>query len=157
MARRRLLLADIFAVTIGAISCLLELRQLSFNSYGVFISRLFAVAMAGRAGIYRHVGRQAAQRACARDVDVASRAFIYVRTLATFVRELCRKSFHREGCNRRLRGFVTSGAVRADRLLRFPMTCETRIVRPRHRLERMKRRRIRIRWNQRHDCQRFVR
>ena len=89
MARRRLLLADILSVAIGAISRLLKLLQLSFDRHGFWISRALAVAMACGAGIYRHVGRQAAQRACARDVDVASRAFIDVRPLAAFVRELC--------------------------------------------------------------------
>jgi hypothetical protein len=88
---------------------------------------------------------------------VASRAFIDVRTLATFVRELRGDAFRREGCNKRLRRFMTAGAVRADRLLGFPMTFETSVVRPRHRLERMKRRWIRTRPRQRHDRQRFVR
>ena len=52
---------------------------------------------------------------------------------------------------------MTAGTIRPDRLLRFPMTFETGVVRPRHRLERMKYRRIGIRWNQGYDRQRFVR
>ncbi len=157
MARRRLLLTDILSVAIGAIARLLKLLQLSFDSHGFWISRAFAVAMACRAGIYRHVGRQTAQRACARDVDVASRAFQDVLAFAAFVRELCRDAFHREGCNKRLRRFMTAGAIGADWLLRFPMAFETRVVRARHRLERMKRRWIRNWPRQRHNRQRFVR
>lgn len=132
MARRRLLLTDILSVAIGAIARLLKLLQFSFDSHGFWISRAFAVAMACRAGIYRHVGRQAAQRIGARDVDVASRAFQDVFAFAAFVRELCRDAFRREGCNKRLRRFMTAGAIRADRLLRFPMAFETSVVRPRH-------------------------
>ena len=52
---------------------------------------------------------------------------------------------------------MTAGAIRADGLLRFPMAFETSVVRPRHRLERMKRRWIRTRPRQRHNRQRFVR
>lgn len=132
-------------MAIGAIPRLPKLLQLSFDSHGFWVSRAFAVAMACRAGIYRDVGRQAAQRAGARDVDVASRAFQDVFAFAAFVRELCRDAFRREGCNKRLRRFVTSGAVRADRFLRFPMAFETSVVRARHRLERMKQRWIRSR------------
>lgn len=51
---------------------------------------------------------------------------------------------------------MTSGAVRADRLLRFPMTFETSVVRARHRLERMKQSGIRIGRRQRYDRQHFV-
>lgn len=156
MARRRLLLTDVFSVAIGAIARLLKLLQLSFDRHRFRISRSLAVAMACRAGIYRYVRRQAAQRACARDVDVASRAFQDVLAFAAFVRELCRDAFHREGCNKRLGGFMTAGAIRADWWLRFPMAFETSVVRPRHRLERMKRRWIRTRPRQRHDRQRFV-
>jgi len=60
MTRRRLLLADVVRVAIGTTPRLLELRQLSFDRCSALIGRLFAVAMASRAGIYRHVGRQAA-------------------------------------------------------------------------------------------------
>ena len=144
MTRRRLLLTDIFSVAIGAIARLLKLLQFSFDSHGFWISRALAVAVACRAGIYRYVGRQAAQRACARDVDVASRAFQDVLAFAAFMRELCRDTFHRERRNKRLRRFVTAGAIRADWLLRFPMTFETSVVRARHTLERIEERRISI-------------
>jgi len=157
VARRRLLLTDILSVTIGAIARLLKLLQFSFDSNGFGVSSALAVAMACRARIDRHVRRQAAQRACARNVDVASRAFQDVFAFAAFVRELCRDAFYRKGCHKRLGRFVAPGAVRADRFLRFPMAFETRVVRPRHRLERMKRRWIRTGSRQRHGCQRFVR
>ena len=87
MTWRRLLLADILSVAISAIARLLELLQFSFDSHGFWIRRALAVAMTCRAGIYGHVRRQATERAGARDVDVASRAFIDVRTLAAFVGE----------------------------------------------------------------------
>lgn len=132
MARRRFLLADILSVAIGAIARLLKLLQFSFDGHRFWISRALAVAMARRAGIYRHVGRQATQRAGARNVDVASRAFQDVFAFAAFVRELCRNAFHRERGNKRLSRFVTAGAIRADWLLRFPMAFETSVVRARH-------------------------
>ena len=137
MARRRLLLTDILSVAIGAIARLLKLLQFSFDSHRFWICRAFAVAMAGRTRIYRDVRRQAAQRACTRNVDVASRAFQDVFAFAAFVRKLCRDAFYRKGCNKRLGRFMTTGAVRADRFLRFPMAFETRIVRARHRLKRI--------------------
>ena len=58
--------------------------------------------MARGAGIDRHVGRQAAQRAGARDIDVASRTFQDVLAFAAFVRELCGDAFYREGRDERL-------------------------------------------------------
>ena len=102
MTRRRLFLAHFFNVAIGAIACLLKLRQLSFDRYSGLIRGLLAVAMTRCAGVYWHVGRQSAQRAGARNVDVASRAFQDVLAFAAFMRELCRDAFHREGGNKRL-------------------------------------------------------
>lgn len=157
MTRRRLSLAHFFDVAIRAIARLLKLLQLSFDRHGFWISRALTLTMARRASVDRHIGRQAAQRRGARDVDVASRTFQDVFAFPAFMRELCGDAFYREGCDERLRGFMTADAICADRLLRFPMTFETGVVRPRHRLERMKHRRIRIGWNQRHDRQRFVR
>lgn len=151
MARRRLLLADVFSVAIGAIPRLLKLLQLSFDRHGFWISRALAVAMARRTGVYGDVGRQAAQRACARDVDVASRAFEDVLAFASFVRELCGDAFRAIGCDKRRGRFMTAGAIRAHGRLRFPMTFETRVVRARHRLERMKCRWIRSRPRQGYD------
>ena len=86
MTGRRFLLTDILSVAIGAIARLPELLQFSFDRYGFWIRCALAVAMTGRAGIYRHVGHQATQRAGARNVDVTSRAFIDV--LLSTVRKL---------------------------------------------------------------------
>lgn len=157
MARRWLLLTDILSVAIGAIARFLKLLQFSFDSHGFWISCELAIAMTRRAGVDWHIGRQTAQRAGARDVDVASRAFQDVLALAAFVRELCRDPFRRTGSDKCFRRFVTTRAIRAQRLLRFPVTFETSVVCTRHRLERMKQGGIRIRRRQRHDRQRFVR
>ena len=137
MARRRLLLTDILSVAISAIARLLKLLQFSFDRHGFWVRSAFTVAMAGRTRIYRDVRRQPAQRACTRNVDVASGAFQDVFTFAAFVRKLCRDAFHRKGCNKRLGRFMTAAAVCTDRFLRFPMAFETRIVRARHRLKRI--------------------
>src|SRR5688572_21080778 len=102
MAWRRLLLTDILSVAIGAIARLLKLLQFSFDSHGFWISRALAVAMARRASVDGDVGRQAAQSACARYVDVASRAFQDVLAFAAFVRELCRNAFRRVRSDKRL-------------------------------------------------------
>ena len=146
MARRRLLLTDILSVAIGAIARLVELRQLSLDRDGFRISRQLAVAMARRAGIDRHVGRKAAQSACPRNINMASRTFQDVLTFAAFVRELCRDTFRRIGSDKCFGGFMTAGTIRADGRLRLPMAFETSIVRPRHRLERTEQRRVGIEW-----------
>ena len=88
MTRRWLLLPDVFSVAIRAISGRLELLQLSFDRHRLWISSLLAVAMARRAGVYRHIRRQAARRARAGNVDVARRALRDVLAFTAFVREL---------------------------------------------------------------------
>src|SRR5687767_9543258 len=117
MTWRRILLADLLGVAIGAIASLLKLLKLSFDRHRFRISRQLAVAMTRRAGIDRDVGRQATQRACARNVDVASRAFKDVLAFAAFVRELCGYAFRRIGSNKCFGRFMTAGAIRADRCL----------------------------------------
>ena len=102
MTRRRFFLTYFFNVAIRTIGRLLKLLQLSFDGYGFWISRALAFTMARRAGVDRHIGRQAAQRAGARDIDVASRTFQNVLAFAAFVRELCGDAFDREGCDERL-------------------------------------------------------
>jgi len=77
-------------MTIRTVARLLELCQLVLNRNNLGIGRLFVVFVARRADRNRHVGRQSPQRACARDIDVARRAFHDVLALAAFMAELRR-------------------------------------------------------------------
>src|ERR1041384_8212187 len=85
----------------------------------------------------RHIRFQPAQRRGLRDVDMARRAFRDVLLLlaATIVDELRRDPFRHwlRGVGRR--EFVTAVAVVRDRLLRFPVTVETRTMTGGHRFE----------------------
>lgn len=156
MTRRRLLPADVGRMAIGAFARLPELLQLSFDRHRLRVGRLLALAMTRRASVDWHVRRQPAQSARARDVDVARRALGNVLALAAFVCKLCRNAFRLSHGDKRGRGLVATRAVILRRLLVRPVTIETRIMRARHRLERVQRRGIRVRRRQSHDRQRHV-
>jgi len=90
MTRRRPFLANFGRVTVSALAGLLVLCKFFFNRHSFRIRRLLAVFVTGRARRNGHIRRQSPQRARARYVDVASRAFHDVPAFAPCVRELCR-------------------------------------------------------------------
>jgi len=157
MTRRRLLLANVWRVTVSALAGFLILYKFVFDRHGLWISDFLAVLVAVRAGGNWYVGRQSAQRTRARNVDVARCAFIYVCALAALVRELCRDALRSQHSDERRRCFVAAATVITGRLQIFPMTIKACIVIVRRRLEWIEQRRIgRRRW-QRCDRQRLIR
>lgn len=87
MARRRVEFADVRRVAIGADKIPVPINGRQFVAK-VLSQTLFVMAF-GAAG-YRHVGLQAPECGCSRDVDVARRAFGNVVLLftAAFMTEL---------------------------------------------------------------------
>ncbi len=157
MTRRRLLLANFGSVTVGALAGFLVLCKFVFDRHGLWISDFLAVFVAVRAGGDWYVGRQSAQSAGARNVDVARCAFIYVCALAALMRELCRDTFWSQYCDERRRRLVAAAAVFAGRFQILPMTVKACIVTMRHRLEWIEHRRIGRRGRKRRDRERLIR
>ena len=156
MTRRRFFLAHIRCMTIGAFASLFELFELGFDRHRLRISRPLAVAMTSSTGVDWHVGCQTAAGARACDVDVTRRAFGDVLALTTFVSELGRDAFSPKLRDKPRRGLVAACAIGSNRLLVFPMTAETGIVRARHRLERMQHCRVGVRRRQSNNGQAHV-
>ncbi len=152
MTRWRLLLTDIWCVTIRAFAGLFVLRKLFFDRHRLWIGRLLIVFVTTRARGDRHVRRQPAQRSRASNIDVASRAFEDVFAFAAFVRELCRDSFQAESDHESRSRLVTTGTIICRRLQILPMTIKARIVTVRHRLVRIGQRWIRGSNRQRRNC-----
>ena len=154
MTRRRLLLPNFGSVTVSALTSFLVFRKFVFDRHGLWISDFLTVLVAVRAGGDWYVGRQSAQGARARNVDMARCAFIYVCALAAFMRELRRDPLWSQRRDERRRSFVAAATVIAGRLQILPMTLKARIVAVRHRLERIKHRRIerRGRWRRDRKC-----
>ena len=131
MTRRRFLLAYIRRVAISTFTRLLVLLKLFFNRRNLRISNFLVVLMTSGACGDRNIGQQAAQRARASNVYVASRAFHHVAALTAFMSELERNAFGPDCRHERDPRFVTSGTVIARRLQILPMTVETGVVRVR--------------------------
>jgi hypothetical protein len=123
-------------VAITAITTLLELLKFSFDRYGFWISSFLAIAMTTGASIYGNVGRQAAQGAGARDVDMAGGAFHHVFAFAAFMRKFQGDSFRRVYCQERRCRFVTTGAIVRGRFFVFPVTGKAGVMRVRPGFER---------------------
>ena len=136
MTRRRLLLANLRRMTIGAVRRLLVLFKLFFNCGHLGIRRLLIVFVAACTRSDWNIGGQSPYAAGARDVDVTGRTFHDVLTLAAFMIKFGRNSPGQRGRSERRRGFVTTGAVNAGRVFVLPVAVEACIVRLRHRLER---------------------
>src|SRR2546423_14910126 len=156
MTYRRFLLPNVGRVTVSTFAGLLVLVELFFNRHGLWISRLLVVFVAISARGDWHVGREPTQGCGARDVDVAGRAFHHVLAFAAFVRELGRTPFGRERRDESRRRFMTAGTIILRWLFRFPMTSKASLMRPRHRLERMKHRRVGCGQRQSNDRERHV-
>ena len=134
MTPRRILVADVWrmAISTSEVAILIECNQLFVQ----ILSQTFLV-MTLSARRYRHVRFQTSKCCGFGDVDMARRALRNVLLLlaAAVVYELARDP-HRL-CARKRRGeFVTTIAVVGNRLLRLPVTVETRGVFGWHSFER---------------------
>ena len=122
-------------MAIDASAGLLVLLKLFFNRRNLRISNFLVVLMTSRARRDRNVWGQAAQRACASNVDVAGCAFHRVPALATFMSEPGRNASGPGRRRERDGRLMTTGTVVARRFQILPVTIEAGIVRPRHCLE----------------------
>ena len=129
MARWRFLFPHLLNVTVHTAIRLLVLLKLFFDGCDFRISRLLIVLVTSRARSNWDVGRQSAQRAGARNVDMAGRALHDVFAFATFMAEHHRYALRLELRYERSGGLVTTGTVVASWLLILPMAVETRVMR----------------------------
>ena len=125
MTGRRFFLAHIRGVAIQTGARLLILRELFFDRHGLRIRSLLAVLVTRCAGGDRHVRRQASQRACAGDIDVASGALQRMFAFAAGVIELRGNALRPVAISKAGRSLVTSSAVSGSRFFIFPVTVET--------------------------------
>ena len=135
MAGGRFLPADILGGAIRAAAGLLNLRQLVFDRSDLRVRSLLVVLVTGRAGRYRNVGRQSAERARPGDVDVTGGALLDMIFFATFVTEHRRRSLRRIDRGETGGRLMTTAAIVARRLQVLPMTVEACVMRMRHGFE----------------------
>ena len=115
-------------MTIGASAGRLVLLEFLFDGCHLWIRGFLTVFVAGGANRYRNIRSQTAQRAGARDIDVAGCAFQHMLAFAALMTELCRNAL-RPVCGRESsRQFVTSDAIVTRRLLALPVTSEASVV-----------------------------
>ena len=136
MARRWIEGTDVRLVAVDANeSSILVDRQQLFTE--ILSQTIFVMTLGARRD--RNVRFQTSERRGFRDVDMASRTLrdVLLPLTTSFVNELRRDSLRRIGYHvRSCRELVTSVAVRGHRLLRFPVTVETRCVITRNGFER---------------------
>lgn len=135
MTGRRLPLAHVLGVAIRAAACLLKLSQFVFDRSDLRVRSLLVVLVTRRAGRYRNVGRQSAERARPGDVDVTGGALLHMIFFPTFVTEHGGRSLRRIDRGEAGGRLMTTGAIIAGRLQIFPMTVEACVMRMRHGFE----------------------
>ena len=156
MTRRRLLRSNLRRVAIDASIRGLILREFFFNRDDLGVSRFLIVFVTSRTRRDGDVGRQTAHARGTRDVDMTRGAFHHVLALAAFVTELRRNALRHRQRHKRIRSFVTTGAVVIDGLLIFPVASKTSIMAPRDCLEELAELIAWVRSRQRLRAQQFI-